>query len=83
MTTKIKLPRRRIAWVIAAVLGLGLPGLARADAVTDWNATAGTVAPRFGGPQQQSRAMAMVQIAVHDALNAINPRYASYAVQPA
>jgi len=83
MTTKIKLPRRRIAWVIAAVLGLGLPGLARADAVTDWNATAGSVAPRFGGPQQQSRAMAIVQIAIHDALNAINPRYESYAVVPA
>ena len=84
MSTEIKLPRRRrIAWAIAGVLGLGLPGLARADAVTDWNATAGSVAPRFGGPQQQSRAMAMAQIAVHDALNAINPRYESYAVVPA
>jgi len=80
-----KLPRRRrrIAWVIAGVLGLGPPGLARADAVTDWNATAGSVAPRFGGPQQQSRAMAIVQVAIHDALNSIDPRYESYAVVPA
>lgn len=69
----------------ALVLGasIALPGLARADAVTDWNATAGSVAPRFGAPQQQSRAMAIVQIAVHDALNSIDPRYESYAVVPA
>ena len=79
-----KLPRRRrIAWFIAGVLSLGPPGLACADAVTDWNATAGTVAPRFGAPQQQSRAMAIVQIAIHDALNSIDPRYESYAVVPA
>jgi len=79
-----KLPHRpRIAWIIAGVLGLVAPELARADAVTDWNATAGSVAPRFGGPQQQSRAMAMAQIAIHDALNSIDPRYKSYAVVPA
>jgi hypothetical protein len=46
--------------------------------VTDWNAVAEVVAPRFGGPQQQSRVQAMVQIAVHDALNSIKPRYARY-----
>jgi len=75
--------RRRIALIIAGVLGLGLPGLARADAVTDWNATAGSVAPRFGAPQQQSRAMAMVHIAIHDSLNSIDPRYDSYTAVPA
>lgn len=69
----------------ALVLGasIALPGLACADAVTDWNAIAGSVAPRFGGPQQQSRAMAIVQIAVHDALTSIDPRHESYAVVPA
>ncbi|HXW04194.1 MAG TPA: vanadium-dependent haloperoxidase [Vicinamibacterales bacterium] len=54
------------------------PGIAAADAVTDWNAVAEAVAPRFGGPQQQSRVQAMVQIAVHDALNSIEPRYVRY-----
>ena len=39
---------------------------ARADVVTEWNAVLEAVSPRFGGPQQQSRAQAMVQIAVHD-----------------
>ena len=58
---------------------LALPGAAMADVVTNWVAVSEAVAPRFGGPQQQSRAQAMVQIAVHDALNAIVARYARYA----
>lgn len=67
---------RRASLVLAALLTL--PVIAGADVVTDWNLIAGGVAPRFGGPQQQSRVMAMVQIAVHDALNAIDPRYERY-----
>jgi hypothetical protein len=63
--------------LVLAVLLL-FPGLSAADVVTDWNAVATNVAPRFGAPQQQSRAQAMVQIAVHDALNAIDPRYQRY-----
>jgi hypothetical protein len=46
--------------------------------VTDWNSVVEAVAPRFGGPQQQSRAQAMAQIAAHDALNTIEPRYNRY-----
>ena len=63
---------------------LVLAGQARADVVTDWNAvvTGPVVAPRFGGPQQTSRAVAMVQIAVHDALNSIDRRYETYDVVP-
>jgi hypothetical protein len=68
--------RRRASLLLLALLAL--PAMAAADVVTDWNAIAGTVAPRFGGPQPQSRAMAMVQIAVHDALNAIDQRYERY-----
>lgn len=71
---------RHRAGLLACSLALALAGPAWADAVTDWNATAGAVAPRFGGPQQQSRAMAIVQISVHDALNSIDPRYHSYAI---
>lgn len=56
-----------------------MPGLTAADIVTDWNAITELVAPRFGGPQQQSRVQAMVQVAVHDAINAIEPRYDRYA----
>jgi vanadium-dependent haloperoxidase-like protein len=55
-----------------------MPGLAAADIVTDWNIILEQVAPRFGGPQQQSRVQAMVHIAIHDALNAIVSRYDRY-----
>ncbi|MCC7181652.1 MAG: hypothetical protein IT177_24950 [Acidobacteria bacterium] len=67
-------------WSVSIVLLsiLALPGLAAADVVTDWNRIAELVAPRFGAPQPQSRVQAMVQIAVHDALNAIDPRYDRY-----
>jgi hypothetical protein len=41
---------------------------AAADVVTSWNLVAERVAPRFGGPQPQSRVMAMAHIAVHNAV---------------
>lgn len=59
-------------------IAMAIPMLAQADAVTDWNTTANAVAPRLGSPQFQARGMAMVHIAVHDALNSIRPRYRSY-----
>lgn len=65
------------AGCVCAALLTASPG--SADSVTDWNALLDSVAPRYGGPQQQERARAMVQIAVHDALNTVEPRYATYA----
>ena len=79
-------PRRSRATLLALALLLALPVASAADAVTDWNAIASgpVVGPRFGGPYQQFRAMAIVQIAVHDALNSIDRRYDPYsAVSPA
>jgi hypothetical protein len=70
---------RACVLTLALMSVLTLPGPVNADVVTDWNAVAEAVAPRFGGPQQQSRVQAMVQLAVHDALNGIKPRYARYA----
>ena len=64
------------AGLVCAALLMASPS--RADTVTDWNELLDSVAPRYGGPQQQSRAQAMVQIAVHDALNTIEPRYVTY-----
>ena len=70
---------------LASMLALALPGIAAADVVTDWNAVASgpAVAPRFGAPPQQFRAIAITQIAVHDALNSIVPRYRGYNALPA
>ena len=80
------LPRR---WLLAWALALATtPTLA--DSVIDWNIVAGAVAPRMTGlqregslqpvpgPQPQSRGLAIVHIAIHDALNAIDSRYETY-----
>ena len=64
------------AWIVLSAFVPATP--AAADVVTDWNVVIEAVAARFGGPQQQSRVQAMAQIAVHDALNTINARYARY-----
>ncbi|WP_457097977.1 vanadium-dependent haloperoxidase [Lysobacter sp. P5_B9] len=69
------MPRR---WLLAAAVAFALPGAAIADPVIDWNANANAVVGSAGGPPQQTRVFTMVQIAVHDALNAIDPRYESY-----
>ena len=61
--------------VCAALL---IPSSSRADTVTDWNALLDSIVPRFGGPQQHERARAIVQIAVHDALNTVESRYETY-----
>jgi hypothetical protein len=64
-------------WIVLSALVSTAP--AAADVVTDWNVVVEVVSTRFGGPQQQSRVQAMAQIAVHDALNTIEARYARYA----
>jgi hypothetical protein len=51
-------------------------GLARADSVTDWNHFADSLP--MGPPPIEARIMAMTQIAVHDALNSIEPVYSTY-----
>jgi hypothetical protein len=53
--------------------------LVRADAVTDWNANAekATIAACLG-PTNTTRMYAMVHIAIHDALNAIDRRFKPY-----
>ena len=69
-------PRLWMSSALAAGLAIALP--ARADVVTDWNVVGTTVMPRFGGPPQQYRAMAIATVAAHDALNLIDHRYGTY-----
>jgi hypothetical protein len=80
MTTHLRLRRAPLAAAVLMSLAL-LPAIAAADAVTEWN-TIGTNATA-GPPLPQNRAMAMMHIAIHDALNAIDGRYAFYNTQPA
>lgn len=62
-----------IAWLAA------LPIHARADAVTDWDVIAFGAAEASGKGPVTSCDIAMAHVAMHDALNAIDRRYESYA----
>jgi hypothetical protein len=69
---------------LAVCLILISPRPAAADAVTDWNATAGKAAlaaciSPIQDPLHESRLYAMMHVAIHDALNAIDRRSRPYA----
>lgn len=70
---------RALSAALALAAGLATAD-ARANAVTEWNTkTAALVNAQT--PMEQTRSFAIVQLAVHDALNAIEPRYAAYAFE--
>jgi hypothetical protein len=73
-------PATRITVILCLLVGLAGP--APADVITDWNDTAvaaGYTARQL--PPVQTRNVALVDVAMFDALNAIEPRYAPYRVQ--
>ena len=79
-------PRRRFALaamcLAAAALATGTgPASAakRSSAVTTWNTFAASLVAANLAPGPQTHTLAITQIAVHDALNAIDPRYEPYA----
>jgi hypothetical protein len=68
------------AWIyLGASLLLGITSLARADVITDWNqqaVNAGYAAQVT--PGVSARNIAMVHIAIFEAVNSIEPRYTPY-----
>src|SRR5262245_25271446 len=73
-----------LACLTALVLAAATP--ARADAVLDWNAHATRAIVTVGGqgPQRTQIRLAMVHLAIYDAVNAIEGRpFESYASRPA
>ena len=81
MRNDLLLPRNTILPCILAVclLATAFVPLAAANEVLKWNETAlKAVAADGQNPIQGTRTIAEVQGAVHDALNAINRRYAAY-----
>ena len=67
--------------VLLAVAMIVMSPAAFADVITDWNENAVTfVTPRMVPPAAQ-RAVAMVQVAMFDAVNSIERRYRPYLVQ--
>src|SRR5215472_14047744 len=75
------------AILLTAVAPFGLSRAhAAADAVIVWNANAGMAATKAcmnadanNDPFHESRMYAMMHIAIHDAVNAIDPKYEAYA----
>jgi hypothetical protein len=64
---------------LAVFLLAALCGVARADAILDWNATVlEVVRTEAKSPTEASRSLAMVQTAVFDAVNAIDRRYSAF-----
>lgn len=64
---------------LSVSLSLFFPRPAAADAVTDWSANAGKAAlAACVDPLHESRAYAMMHVAIHDALNAIDRRFRPY-----
>src|SRR6266581_5488694 len=70
--------------IAPALVALTSPGVARADAVTDWNLIASNAIVVTGGqpPPVSALSFAMVQAAVYDAVNAIDRTHQPYLVQP-
>ena len=66
---------------LCLVIGSATIGPVSADVITDWNEKAiAFVTPRMTPPAAQ-RAVAIVHVAMFDAVNAIEPRYRPYLVQ--
>jgi hypothetical protein len=70
---------KRKAMVLAGAIGIASMGCqaARADEVMDWNAVA-AAAVSGAVPAAQLRVMATMHLAMHDAVNSIEPRYKPY-----
>ena len=66
---------RACLWVLVALLLSVVAPAARADVVTDANARAADVVSRIPAPPITVRAMAIVQVSVFEAVNAITGRY--------
>jgi PAP2 superfamily len=67
-------------WILAAVLLGGAAG-ARADIITDANAKAADIASKHPATPISVRMMAIVQVSVFEAVNAITGRYPAYRVK--
>jgi len=74
--------QRARAWIgPLAVVMLAAAPCAHADVVTDANAKAAEIASRIPGTPPAVRAMAIVQVSVFEAANAITGRYPTYRVK--
>ena len=75
----------KLTWILtASALFAAVVPAARADEVTRWNQIATrTTAAAHADPLTESRTFAMMHVAIHDALNGVEPRYERYLASPA
>jgi hypothetical protein len=68
----------RMGMAVLALLAFGAATRAQADVITDWNDRACTIVGKAGQGAGGHRMMAIVQVAVFEAVNSIEPRYTPY-----
>jgi PAP2 superfamily len=72
----LSMTRNVVRWIVLCLVGLGS---AQADVITDWNEVAVAAGYRAKlTPVPHARNVAMVQVAMFEAVNAITPRYKPY-----
>jgi len=76
----VKTALRKPLTALFAAASLAAAPAALADAVTEWNAFVDPLP--LGPPPVRARATAIMHIAMHDALNSVQPRYDSYTDVP-
>jgi len=76
MQSMLKHHGRSILFATVVALSVAGPGKARADAITEWNTRTGEIiaGARIGTPQA-IRAMAIIQTAAYETVNAISGKY--------
>jgi hypothetical protein len=75
------LANKKVRGFLIPIFIVGLTIISRADVVIDWNVIATDAAFAAGkNALEQSRIYAMTHAAIHDALNAIDRRYKTYAL---
>ena len=72
MKSVFGLPAALLPGIVAAAL---LSAPARADVVTDWNVTTNTLVAKDVGNNPKLRTLAMVHVAMSDAINTVQNRY--------
>src|SRR5690242_21951697 len=84
LPTPFKEIRILLLLIASALVGLRLPAVARANAVTDWNLIASNAIVVTAGqpPPVSALSFAMVQGAVYDAVNAIDRTHRPYLPEP-
>jgi hypothetical protein len=68
----------RIGIAVVALFALGAASRVQADVITDWNDKACAIVGKAGPGAPGHRMMAVVQVAVFEAVNSIDPKYTPY-----